>query len=687
MGISAVPGSGKTFTLEALIVDLILNRGVPPGRIGVFTYMRSARANLASRIQARLEAHGLAGQLETFTLHSLALKVLRQFHGRFGSDEIAVLEGYEQERFVTRLTGAWLRNHTRSWEPLLPTSGDAQRIMRTRASFSRNFRTMCRDVIRTAKNYRLAPEQITADPDSFLGWALPVYRGYQYELNRAEKLDYDDLGWRAVELLERDEEVRAEVQGWYDYLFEDESQDSSPLQENLLGQLSATTGNLVRVGDPNQSIMGTFTTAEPRFFRRFCRGVEPVTLSESSRSAPMILALANALVDWAAFDHPLRELRSALVHQHIQTATSGPANPPDSEAEIEFLSVEGLPEQEAVAVAEQAAQWVRFHPERTSAILVSTNELGARVLQALYSQGVRSIDLLRSNPTQRELIERLRTVTECFAQPASTGRLAAAFACLAVRTGLNPGEVRQCRDWILASVPENLLFPAFGRAPTPPRGPNTAEVRRLLTILAGWVGAARIPWDDRLRLVVQDLHTDAAEIALGHYIIDQLERVFGEQPGADWQTIADEIQSILEGSLNNLPSEIEGFVAEPGAVAVATTHRAKGLEWDQVFLTGLSAYEYPVLREDRPVGLYFLDGLDMRAEALAELRHQAGLQTAASATEQAFIDLAAEKLRVLYVGITRARRRLTLSVSSRDIFGRDQRPSRLFDILRGRVML
>jgi DNA helicase-2/ATP-dependent DNA helicase PcrA len=151
-----------------------------------------------------------------------------------------------------------------------------------------------------------------------------------------------------------------------------------------------------------------------------------------------------------------------------------------------------------------------------------------------------------------------------------------------------------------------------------------------------------------------------------------------EQSDADWQTVCDELQAILEGSLNNLPSETFVFAPEPGTISVTTTHRAKGLEWDEVFLTGLSAYEYPVLREDRPIGLYFLDGLDMRAEALAQLRRGAGQRSAEIATEQAFMDLAAEKLRLLYVGITRAKCRLTLSVATRDIFNREQKPSRLF---------
>lgn len=72
----------------------------------------------------------------------------------------------------------------------------------------------------------------------------------------------------------------------------------------------------------------------------------------------------------------------------------------------------------------------------------------------------------------------------------------------------------------------------------------------------------------------------------------------------------------------------------------------------------------------------------MRAEALSELRAAVRPQPGQhSATDQAFIDLAAERLRLLYVAITRARRRLVLSTASRDLFGREQRPSRLFALL------
>ncbi|MFS8855704.1 ATP-dependent helicase, partial [Synechococcus sp. H55.2] len=320
LGIAAVPGSGKTFILELLIADLILNRGIPPERIGVFTYMRSARGNLISRINQRLQEAGYPERFtQAFTLHSLSLRVLREAPGLW--EELSILEGYEQERLLSRLCRAWLAHHTHLWEPLIPPDDSHQKVVRNRTRFRRSFQQMVQAVISTAKNLRLGPEQIPADREGYLGWAAPLYAAYQAELRRLGKLDYDDLGWQAVELIERDPVLRQQVQSWYDYLFEDEAQDSSPLQEELLRLLSQRAGNLVRVGDPNQSIMGTFTTAEPRLFRAFCQANPRVVLEESSRSAPQILELANRLVDWVNQKHPIPALRTALAPQHIRPAT------------------------------------------------------------------------------------------------------------------------------------------------------------------------------------------------------------------------------------------------------------------------------------------------------------------------------------------------------------------------------
>ncbi len=694
LGISAVPGSGKTFTLEVLITDLIARRRVRPDRIGVFTYMRSSRANLIHRINQRLRQQGSVVRFtNAFTLHSLSLRVLRTFEAQATeADQIQILEAYEQERLLTRLVRSWLRYNTAQWESLLPEEENPMRLRNQRARFSRSFQSMCSSVIQTAKNYRLSPTQIEAAPGGFLQWAVQIYHTYQLELNRMGKVDYNDLGWQAVELLYRDAEIRQQVQGWYDYLFEDEAQDSSPLQDELLQIIalgSGGSGNLIRVGDPNQSIMGTFTTAEPRLFRQFCNESPSIILEESSRSAPQILRLANSLVNWVNLNHPLEELRGSLIPQQIRVASSGPANPDDHEAYIEFLCLSGSPENELAKVVDLALQSIHSYPQQTTVILVPTNDQGTKVLELLREKEFRdAVDFLRGNPSQTRVIRPLHQVAIYLAQPASNQRLISLVETLGDWGDLPAGEPLEQIKAVLQGIdPERLLFPGLGE-PDPLINSDLdpaywGEIHRLIRQIATWIKASRSPWADVLNLVSQTLYQMPEDLFVCHYVIDQLEQVLGDQPGADWQDVANEMQAIREGKLNNLPAEIFSFAAAPGTITVCTLHRSKGLEWDQVFLTGLSAYEFPVVPRDHAMGLSFLEDTDMRAEAIAELKGiAAGVPGGGSATERAFLELAGEKLRLLYVGITRAKRRLIGTVSSLDRFEREQRASELFWMLR-----
>ena len=63
-------------------------------------------------------------------------------------------------------------------------------------------------------------------------------------------------------------------------------------------------GNWVRVGDPNQAIFETFTTASPELLREFIRNNPHEDMPELGRSQPSILAVANHLIDWVMTSHP-----------------------------------------------------------------------------------------------------------------------------------------------------------------------------------------------------------------------------------------------------------------------------------------------------------------------------------------------------------------------------------------------
>jgi DNA helicase-2/ATP-dependent DNA helicase PcrA len=120
------------------------------------------------------------------------------------------------------------------------------------------------------------------------------------------------------------------------------------------------------------------------------------------------------------------------------------------------------------------------------------------------------------------------------------------------------------------------------------------------------------------------------------------------------------------------------YEPRPGEVTVATMHRAKGLEWDRVYLTSVNDYDFP---SAQPGDTYMAepwfirDRLNLQAEALEQLRilHEGvpSEYVEGAATQQARLDYAAERLRLFYVGITRARKELIITWNTGSD---DQRP-------------
>ncbi len=98
-----------------------------------------------------------------------------------------------------------------------------------------------------------------------------IYADYQRALAYRGAVDFDDLIRLALQALESDEALLLRLRQRWPYILEDEAQDSSRLQERILRTLAGPTGNWVRVGDPNQAIFETFTTASPEHLRRFLR--------------------------------------------------------------------------------------------------------------------------------------------------------------------------------------------------------------------------------------------------------------------------------------------------------------------------------------------------------------------------------------------------------------------------------
>ncbi|MDH4208567.1 MAG: hypothetical protein OEV76_06820, partial [Anaerolineae bacterium] len=103
-----------------------------------------------------------------------------------------------------------------------------------------------------------------------------------------------------------------------------------------------------------------------------------------------------------------------------------------------------------------------------------------------------------------------------------------------------------------------------------------------------------------------------------------------------------------------------------GQVVVSTIHKAKGLEWDRVYLMSVNSYDFPSASEgDSYISerWFARDNLNLEAEALAQLEalDRGEEYREGEATNQARLDYAAERLRLLYVGLTRAKKELIVT--------------------------
>ena len=112
-------------------------------------------------------------------------------------------------------------------------------------------------------------------------------------------IDYDDILIMSVKLLENNPDILEYYQNICEYIIEDEAQDSSGVQQRLIGLLSGKHKNLIRCGDINQAITTTFSNADVEGFRKFIAEADTtVEMNHSQRCTQDVMTLANNLVNF-----------------------------------------------------------------------------------------------------------------------------------------------------------------------------------------------------------------------------------------------------------------------------------------------------------------------------------------------------------------------------------------------------
>ena len=700
LGISAVPGSGKTFTLSALAATLIERGALETDQeVLVVTLVNSAVENFSARISGFIRELGLLPGVgyRVRTLHGLAHDIVREKPALAGlSDRFAIVDEREAELIRKDAVRAWLAQNPGALEGWLSAELDTGR----REWVGRNQLPDLADslalaFIRTAKDERLDPEALrlrlegapAALPLAEMG--LAVYSDYQRALAYRGAVDFDDLIRLSLDLLERDPDFLERLRYRWPFILEDEAQDSSQLQENILRLLAGPGGNWVRVGDPNQAIFETFTTADPRHLRDFIQheADRKVDLPESGRSQPAVIALANALIDWTRAGHPDADARDALAEPHIRPAPKGDPqpNPTDDPDGIRFVDRKYSPEEEIQAVADSLERWLPEHQDRSVAVLVPRNQRGAELAAELKKRGIDHLEHLSSTAPTRAAAGALGNLLAFLAEPASPARMARAYevwrrawresddeALQELRKQAH-GLLKKCRavEAFLHPVPGNDWLAGLDEDEA-----VLEELAAFREIARRWLGAALLPIDQLVLSLSPDLFTAPADLALAHKLALVLGQAQDDHP--DWRLpeLTAELGLIARNERRFLgfSSDDAGFDpnAHRGRVVITTMHKAKGLEWDRVYLMSVNNYDFPSNQSyDRYISekWFIRSGLNLEAEALAQLR--AALATGefdwyeeGRATQAARIDYTRERLRLLYVGITRARMDLLVTWNS-----------------------
>ncbi|MCY3778677.1 MAG: ATP-dependent helicase [Chloroflexi bacterium] len=691
MGVAAVPGSGKTATLSFLAAKLLAEMDLQDGQeILIVTLVNSAVANFARQVSETVKDDGLLPGYgyRVRTLHSLANDIVRGKPAAAGlDDQFIIVDERASNEILADAVDAWTRGNPDAPDDYLASDFIEKGHYRGQR-WSQILTETARSFIRQAKDELLKPAETLVMLERRPGdlrlaeICAEIYQDYEKALAYRGAVDFQDLIGLALQVLQSEADYLAALRRKWVVILEDEAQDSSKLQEDILRLLAGEGGNWVRVGDPNQAIFETFTTADPKYLRDFISapGVAGRELPNSGRSTRSIQKLANQLIAWS-LEHPrgaIRE-RSPLTAPYIQPTPPGDPqpNPPDDPAAV-ILPGEGYSAaKEALLVTESCARWLAANPEKTAAILVARNGRGSEIVKLLRQKGLPYVENLNSSSMTRAVVGTLARALGYLADPKQPARLAEVYRVW------RRDERDDAAAEIMAAVAalkrvklvEDLVAPRLSDwLEDELSAEEDIELRRQLAVfreLVGeWLRAAEMPIDQLLLTISGDLFRDVGDIATAHMVALYLARLGQAHPLMRLPDFAAELYDIAGNRrrFTGLGDDEGQFDpdAHKGKVTVTTLHKAKGLEWDRVYLISINNYDFPSAEpNDDFIGekWFIRDDLNLSAEALAQLT---ALQDGddydeGDASLAARIDYAAERLRLLYVGITRARRALTIT--------------------------
>lgn len=659
----AGPGSGKTKTLTHRIAYIIDTRLVHPSNILSLTFTNKAAKEMRERVGKLLaRMPGAAEQLTMGTFHSICVRILRkEIHALNYGNDYVIFDSDDQIKIIKDILEE-LRVDTKK----LPAP-------------------MFSSLISRAKNLLQLPGEMNIGIDSPLRETLQeVYARYQDSLYKQNGVDFDDLLMLTVKLFENFPAVLEKYQNQFKYVLVDEYQDTNPAQYALLRQLTRHE-NVFVVGDDAQSIYG-FRGSDIRNILSFEQDfpkAKIIKLEQNYRSSKNILEAAQKVIE---MNPEQRQKKLWTENSNGEKIVLYEAE--NERAEAEFVA--GKIIQLSAGVSGPGDLEYQPEPEAGSYSILD------RFLKARKMYGTASLKDFRGPrikqlPKDHESLKEYCILYRTHAQSRAIEEVLIESGIPYVMVGglkfYDRKEIKDTLAYVRVAVNFRDLVSLKRVINEPARGIGDRSYQVIRDFILDT--AANFPsislQDFRVKLsginlppkqyqAVQDFFAFLEEVVITPEntelpsILRKISKRSGyeqsvrdgsEQGESRWENV-EELMTVA-GKFKNLPwreaatslleevallSEIDQKDETKDAVTLMTLHSAKGLEFDNVFFVGLE------------------EGILPHSRSLIET------------------DQLSEEIRLAYVGLTRARKRLFLVyAATRRIYG-DTRVSQASRILR-----